>query len=165
MSKRALRRRQAADHAAGFVDARNLVGEIARIHPAGSVDPKAAGLILHHGESVRRAVGMWMRQALINGTWSTPTWTSVFVTDQRLILRPAGGGLAMIWWGHLVGFEANLTTGHVSFDFGNGAITLLSGPGAAVLAVAGIYVLYGGEGLRDHPALQPIRDAEYLSNI
>lgn len=158
MRKRAQRRQAAADQAASFVDARNLALEIAGNLPAGSVDSAAAGLILNHGESVRRLIGMWLRVALTDGSWSIPVWTQVFMTDQRLILRPLNAGLSMLYWGHLAGFEANLLTGNVSLDFGEGAITLLSGTAAAVLAVEGIYVLYGPTGLQTHPALEPIRN-------
>lgn len=163
MRKQAVVERQlAADRAAAIVDARNLALEFAGMQPGGSLDPMVAGVVLQPGESVRRLVNSWLRQRTSEG-WTEPSWSQVFVTDQRLLVRLGSGELASLWWGSLVGFEADLVADHVVLDFGDGQPRLLSGPSAAVMAVAGVAALYGPEALATHPALSPLRADRYVS--
>ena len=162
MRKQAVVERQlAADRAAAFVDARNLALEFAGMEPSGSLDPMEAGVVLQPGESLRRLVNAWLRQRTPEG-WTEPSWSQVFVTDQRLLVRLGSGELASLWWGSLVGFEADLVADHVVLDFGDGRPRLLSGPSAAVMAVAGVAALYGPAALATHPALSPIRADRYI---
>jgi hypothetical protein len=163
MRKQAVVGRQlAADRAAAFVDARNLALELARIQPGASLDPMVAGVVLRPGEAVRRLVNAWLRLRTPEG-WTEPSWSQVFVTDQRLLVRLGSGELASLWWGSLVGFEADLGADHVVLDFGDGLPRLLSGPSAAVMAVAGVAALYGPEALTTHPALSPLRVDRYAT--
>ena len=163
MRKQAVVERQlAADRAAAFVDARNLALEFAGMEPSGSLDPMVAGVVLQPGESLRRLVNAWLRQRTPEG-WTEPSWSQVFVTDQRLLVRLGSGELASLWWGSLVGFEADLVADHVVLDFGDGLPRLLSGPSAAVMAVAGVAALYGPAALATHPALSPIRADRYVT--
>jgi hypothetical protein len=155
-------RRQAADRAAAFVDARNLALELAGIQPGVSLDPMVAGVVLRPGETLRRLVNAWLRQRSPDG-WTVPSWSQIFVTDQRLLVRLGSGELASLWWGSLVGFEADLVADHVVLDFGDGFPRLLSGPSAAVMAVAGVAALYGPEALAAHPALSPLRADRYVT--
>jgi hypothetical protein len=155
-------RRQAADRAAAFVDARNLALELAGIQPGVSLDPMVAGVVLRPGETLRRLVNAWLRQRSPDG-WTVPSWSQTFVTDQRLLVRLGSGELASLWWGSLVGFEADLVADHVVLDFGDGLPRLLSGPSAAVMAVAGVAALYGPEALAAHPALSPLRADRYVT--
>lgn len=155
-------RRQAADRAAAFVDARNLALELAGIQPGVSLDPMVAGVVLRRGETLRRLVNAWLRQRSPDG-WTVPSWSQIFVTDQRLLVRLGSGELASLWWGSLVGFEADLVADHVVLDFGDGFPRLLSGPSAAVMAVAGVAALYGPEALAAHPALSPLRADRYVT--
>jgi hypothetical protein len=152
-----------ADRAAAFVDARNLALELAGLQPGASLDPIFAGLVLRPGEKVRRLVSAWIRQRSVEG-WTEPSWSQVFVTDQRLLVRLGSGELASLWWGSLVGFEADLSGDHVVLDFGDGLPRLLSGPSAAVMAVAGVVALYGPEALATHPALSPLRVDRYVTS-
>jgi hypothetical protein len=156
-------RQLAADRAAAFVDARNLALELAGMHSAASLDPMVAGVVLRPGESLRRLVNAWLRQRAPEG-WTEPSWSQVFVTDERLLVRLGSGELASLWWGSLVGFEADLPAEHVVLDFGDGQPRLLSGPSAAVLAVAGVAALYGPEALATHPALSPLRADRYVTS-
>ena len=127
MRKQAVAERQlAADRAAAFVDARNLALELARMQPGSWLDPMVAGVVLQPGESLRRLVNTWLRQRSPDG-WTEPSWSQVFVTDQRLLVRLGSGELASLWWGSLVGFEADLVADHVVLDFGDGLPRLLSG--------------------------------------
>ena len=165
MRKQAVDERQlAADRAAAFVDARNLALELAGMQPGASLDPIVAGIVLRPGESLRRLVGAWIRQRSPEG-WTEPSWSQVFVTDQRLLVRLGSGELASLWWGSLVGFEADLVGDHVVLDFGDGLPRLLSGPSAAVMAVAGVAALYGPEALAMHPALAPLRADRYVTQL
>jgi hypothetical protein len=163
MSKPAVAERQlAADRAAAFVDARNLALELAGMQPGASLDPTVAGIVLRPGETVRRLVNAWISQRMREG-WTEPSWSQVFVTDLRLLVRLGSGELASLWWGSLVGFEADLVGDRIVLDFGDGFPRLLSGPSAAVMAVAGVAVLYGAEALTTHPGLSPIRANRYVT--
>ena len=163
MRKQAVSERHlAADRAAAFVDARNLVLELAGMQPGASLDPTVAGIVPRPGETLRRLVNAWLRQRTPEG-WTEPSWSQVFVTDQRLLVRLGSGELASLWWGSLVGFEADLANDHVVLDFGDGFPRLLSGPSAAVMAVAGVCALYGPEALTTHPALSPLRADRYVT--
>jgi len=163
MRRQAMVERQlAAERAAASVDARNLALELAGMQPGGWLDPMVAGVVLQPGETLRRMVNAWVRQRTPEG-WTEPSWSQVFVTDQRLLVRLGSGELASLWWGSLVGFEADLSADHVVLDFGDGQPRLLSGPSAAVMAVAGVAALYGPEALATHPALSPLRVDRYVT--
>ena len=92
--------------------------------------------------------------------WSLPSWSQVLITERRLLVRLDTGELVSLWWGSLVGFEADLANGHVVLDFGDGRPRLLSGPAVALVAVAGVGRLYGREALLAHPALAPLRNSQ-----
>jgi hypothetical protein len=124
-----------------------------------AIDPMTAGLVLEQGELGRRMAGLWLRMRL-NGTWSQPAWSQVLITDRRLLVRLDTGELISLWWGSLVGFEADLEKGHVVLDFGDGRPRSLSGPAVALVAVAGVGRLYGREALLAHPALAPLRNSQ-----
>ena len=146
-----------ADQRAAFVDARNLALELAGISAPFTIDAMAAGLVLEQGEHGRRMVGLWLRMRL-GGTWSQPSWSQVLITDRRLLVRLDTGELVSLWWGALVGFEADLEKGNVVLDFGDGHPRLLSGPAVALVAVTGVGRLYGPEAMLAHPALAPLRN-------
>jgi hypothetical protein len=155
-------RRLAADRAVAFVDARNLALELAGMLPGGWLEPMVAGVVMEPGESIRRLVSAWLRQRTVEG-WTEPSWSQVFVTDQRLLVRLGSGELASLWWGSLVGFEADLVGDRVVLDFGDGRPRLLLGPSAAVMAVAGVAALYGPGALATHPGLAPLRADRYVT--
>jgi hypothetical protein len=164
MRKQVVAERQlAADRAAAFIDARNLALEFAGMQPGRWLDPMVAGVVLELGESLRRLVNAWLRQRTPEG-WTEASWSQVFVTDQRLLVRLGSGELASLWWGSLVGFEADLVADHVVLDFGDGQPRLLSGPSAAVMAVAGVAALYGPEAFATHPSLSPLRADRYVTS-
>jgi hypothetical protein len=151
--------RSAADRRAGFADARNLALELAGMNAPFTIDAMAAGLVLERGEFGRRMAGLWLRVRL-NGMWSQPSWSQVLITDRRLLVRLGTGELVSLWWGSLVGFEADLEQGHVVLDFGDGHPRSLSGPAVALVAVAGVGRLYGPEAMLAHPALAPLRHSQ-----
>lgn len=138
-----------------YADARHLALELAG-GDGQQVDAMAAGVVLGPGEVARRLVGAWLR-IWIDGAWSSPRWTRALVSDRRLVVRLDTGELVSLWWQGLVGFTADLDAGHVILDFGDGHPRSLSGPGAAVVAVAGVALLYGPEAMLTHPALAPLR--------
>ena len=154
--KHKVAQRSAADQRAAFADARELALELAGVSAPLTIDAMAAGLVLEHGELGRRTVGLWLRLRL-NGMWSQPCWSQVLITDRRLLVRLETGELISLWWGSLVGFEADLDRSHVILDYGDGRPRSLSGPAVALVAVAGVGRLYGPQALVAHPALAPLR--------
>jgi len=138
-----------------YADARHLALEL-----AGSAGPQldamTAGVVLEPGEVGRRFVGAWLRLWL-DGCWSPARWTQSLLSDRRLLVRFDTGELVSLWWEGLVGFTADVDAGYVVLDFGDGRPRLLSGPGAGVVAVAGVARLYGVDALLTHPALAPLR--------
>ncbi len=148
--------RASASAAAAVADARVLALELAALRASPRIDVVRLGVVLEAGEVAHRAVQAWFRWR--DGGWSSALWCLVVVTDRRLIVRLPDGGLRSLWWGSLVGFEADLDAGHVILDYGDGRPRLLSGPAARVIAVAGVRFLYGLESLASHPALESLRD-------
>jgi hypothetical protein len=137
-------------------DARALALELAGMRDAVPIDAMALGLVLEPEELPRRVAALWLR-IRVEGQWSPATWSQVLITDRRLLVRLGGGELVSLWWGSLVGFEANLGEGFVILDFGDGRPRALSGAAVAVVAVAGVARLYGVEALTTHQALEPLR--------
>ena len=138
-----------------YADARHLALELAG-GTGQSLDAMAAGVVLEAGEVARRLVDGWLR-IWVDGAWSLPRWTQSLVSDRRLLVRLDSGELVSLWWEGLVGFSADLEAGYVVLDFGDGRPRSLSGPGAPVVAVAGVARLYGPEAMLTHPALAPLR--------
>lgn len=137
-------------------DARALALELAGLHPQEPIDPMWLGLVLEPGETPWRVAQAWLR-VRSDGMWSEASWSQVLITDRRLLIRLASGEVASLWWGSMVGFEPDLAAGHVVVDFGDGRPRSLSGPAAAVIAVAGVARLYGIPALATHPSLASIR--------
>lgn len=145
----------ATERVHSYADARRLALELAGI--AGPhVDAMTAGVVLEPGEVGRRLVGAWLG-LWMDGVWSSARWTQSLLSDRRLLVRFDTGELVSLWWEGLVGFSSDIEAGHVVLDFGDGRPRLLSGPGAAVVAVAGVARLYGVEAMLTHPALAPLR--------
>ena len=137
-------------------DARVFALELGGLRAPEHVDVMGLGIVLEAGEHAHRTTWCWVRWR-VDGQWSPALWCHVVVTDDRLLVRLPDGTLRSQWWSTLVGFEADLVAGHVALDYGDGRPRLFSGPEAAVLAVAGVVMLYGPEALVSHPALEPIR--------
>lgn len=137
-------------------DARALALELAGLQSDRPLDPMSLGVVLEPGEVLRRASVSWLR-VRIDGVWSDASWSEVLITDRRLLVRLASNDLVSLWWGSLVGFDVDLCAGHVVLDFGDGRTRLLSGPAAAVVAVAGVAQLYGIPALVTHPGLASLR--------
>lgn len=155
-AKTRLARQRADETAAARADARALTFELAGFAPVTTFDAMQAGLVLGRGETAYRFVAAWLRQRTPHG-WSEASWCQVLVTDRRLLLRLGDGVLISLWWGSLVGFQADLVHEHVTLDYGDGSPRLLSGTAAPILAVAGVSQIYGPEALLTHPALEPLR--------
>lgn len=141
---------------AAAADARALALELGGLRVPEHVDVMGLGIVLENGENANRTTWCWVRWRC-DRQWSPALWCDVVVTDHRLLVRLPDGTLRSQWWSTLVGFEADLVAGHVVLDYGDGRPRLFSGPEAAVLAVAGVAMLYGPEALVCHPALGPIR--------
>ena len=139
-------------------DARALALELGGLRTPELVDTMRLGIVLETGEHAHRATSCWVRWR-VDGQWSEALRSQVLVTDRRLLVRLPDSTLRSQWWSTLVGFEADLTGGHVVLDYGDGRPRLFSGPEVAVLAVAGVAVLYGPAALVTHPALEPIRSS------
>src|SRR5690242_18723580 len=121
-----------------------------------AVDAQLLGVALRPDETIRRAAATWFR-VLVDRQWSEASPSQVMITDRRLILRLGSGELASLWWGSLIGFEADLDNGHVLLDFGDGRPRLLSGEAAPLVAVAGVAQIYGVAALATHPCLEQLR--------
>lgn len=154
--RQAKRAQVAAVPAAAAADARALALELAGMRLGPVVDAMSAGVVLEPGESALRSVGVWVRHRTAD-RWSEAVWCPTIVTDRRLVIRVPNGSLGSLWWGSLVGFEVDLDRGNVILDYGDGSPRVLSGPGAAVVAVVGVARLYGVEALVRHEGLQPLR--------
>ncbi len=159
MTGQTMRRRKAtaepAIGAADAEDARLLALELAGLAPERQIDQIGVRVVLEPGERAPRATvaRLWWWQ----GAWVGGVDCTLVVTDRRLIVRMPDASLGSLWWGSMVGFEADLNRGQVVVDFGDGSPRLLMGSGTAVVAVAGVAALYGIPALSGHPALAPLR--------
>ncbi|WP_270889241.1 hypothetical protein [Pedococcus sp. 5OH_020] len=154
-----LKRRSSGDiDAAALVvaDARMLALEYAGLRSAMAIDAHLLGVALRPDETIRRVAATWFRVRL-DGQWSEASPSQVMITDRRLILRLGSGELASLWWGSLIGFEADLDAGHVVLDFGDGRPRLFSGEASSLVAVAAVAQIYGVTALATHPCLEPLR--------
>ena len=149
MSRRSDAREMVERRAAAAADARNLVLELVEKIDPGYIDPMDADVAnLESGEIIRRQVFMFLPEAGIS---------QVLVTNRRLMVRPGGGSLVSLWWSALTGFSFNLADERVWFDFGDGNLQILDGFAAPILAVVGVFELYGTKGLARHTGLDPLR--------
>ncbi len=154
-----LRKQGQAPQAVGpaeAADARALALELAGLRQGQPIDPMSLGFVLEPSEAPLRVAMSWLR-IRADGLWSEASWSQVLITDRRLVVRLASREVVSLWWGSMVGFEADLRAGHLVIDFGDGRPRLLSGPAVGVLAVAGVAQLYGIPALMTHPSLAPIR--------
>lgn len=151
-----LARQRAGERSAGLEDARALVFELAGFAPIAPFDVMKARVVLLAGETAYRSVGAWIQQWLPQG-WTRPAWSQVLVTDQRLLARLGSGELVSLWWGSLVGFDADLDAERVTLDYGDGSPRFLTGTAAPVVTVVGVARIYGAEALLTHPALEVLR--------
>ena len=92
-----------------------------------------------------------------DGRWADASFADVLVTDLRLLCRFATGRLASLWWRGVVGLHVNLAAEHIVLDYGDGQPVGLSGVQVAPVAVAGVALTHGLEGLLTHPAMVPLR--------
>lgn len=155
-TKARLARQRADERSAALRDARVLIFELAGFAPVAPFDSMSAGMVLGAGETAYRLVAAWLQQQLPQG-WTEPTWSQLLVTDRRLLIRLPGGMLVSLWWGSLVGFEADLVGERVILDYGDGSPRHVFGSAAPIIAVAGVAMVYGPEALLTHPALAPLR--------
>lgn len=138
-------------------DARRLAMEIAGLEPTVYVDPVWMRVILEPGEAAWRQLDdLWLR-VMVDGAWSEAAQARALLTNRRLLVRLRSGEALSLWWGSLVAFDPDIVRGHVVLDYGDGSPRSVSGPDAALVAVAGIASLYGITELTTHPALEPLR--------
>jgi hypothetical protein len=138
-------------------EARRLAMELAGLEPGVSVDPVGMRVVLELDETAwRRLDSLWFR-VMVDGEWSVASPGLALLTTRRLLVRLHSGEVFSLWWGSLVGFDPDLERGHVVFDYGDGSPRAVTGPGAALVAVAGVASLYGVKALTTHPALAALR--------
>ena len=161
--------RLALDRTEAYHDARALAIELARGVPSTRFDPMVAGVVMQPGETTYRQVPIWIRVQQ-DGRWAEASLADVVVTDLRLLCRFGSGSLISLWWSGIVGLYVDLTAGHIVLDYGDGQPVSLSGAQSALLAVIGIFSVYGVEAMLTHPALVRLRtdphpkDGEGLSS-
>lgn len=148
--------RLARDRTEAYHDARALAIELARAEPSVRFDPMRAGVVLKPGETVYRQVQLWIRVHQ-DGKWADASFADVLVTDVRVLCRFASGRLTSLWWNGVVGLHVDLVAEQMVLDFGDGQPVGLSGVRVAPVAVAGVALTHGLEGLLTHPAMVPLR--------
>jgi hypothetical protein len=148
--------RAARDRTEAYHDARALALELARGVPSARFDPMRAGVVLQSGETVYRQLPIWIR-VQEEGRWADASSADVLVTDLRLLCRFASGRLTSLWWNGIVGLHVDLAAEHIVLDYGDGQPVGLSGVQVAPVAVAGVALTHGLEGLLAHPAMVPLR--------
>jgi hypothetical protein len=148
--------RLARDRTEANYDARALAIELAHGVPSTRFDPMSAGVVLQPGETVYRQLPIWIRVQQ-DGRWAEASHANAVVTDGRLLFRFATGHLGSLWWSGIVGLTVDLAAEHIVLDFGDGQPVNLSGVHVAVVAVAAIASIYGGQAMLTHPALASLR--------
>lgn len=164
-------------------DARNLALSIVTGRPV-PVSHYDIGVILEPGEvpwqRARARLSVWTTQSCYVqhtrvGCWgygarssgrevTTANWRDVgvidwLITSKRLVGRlPGDGRMESIWWGGLVGAQADLDTETVCLDSDNGWRGRLTGPGVAPIAVAAVAACHGPRAMLEHPGLGRLRD-------
>ena len=95
------------------------------------------------------------------GEQATPVIRPWLVTSGRVVGRLADDRLHGYRWESAVGVRVDLATGRevVSLDIEGQPTLVWSGPGAAPMAVAAIFHLYGPAAMIEHPGLAPLRVA------
>jgi hypothetical protein len=172
------RRRGAAE-----LEARALVTRLATNDPGQGLD-LAAGVVLRAGEiawlrapahlSVWASEEVWVtssRRSLfgrsaesvgasrVRAGWRVEGNVEWLITSARLAGRlPRTGELLSIPWASVAGLEVDLAGGQVRVQTANGWRCVLSGPGVAPIAVAGVAACHGVAALGEHPGLARLRD-------
>ena len=172
------RRRRAAE-----LEARALVTRLAT-NDAGQNVHLAAGVVLRPGEvgwlRAPARLSVWVSETSwvtasraswlgrraesvgsprVQAGWRDEGSVEWLVTSARLVGRlPRTGELLSVPWAGVAGLEVDLAGGQVRVQTANGWRCVLSGPGVAPIAVAGVAACHGVAALIDHPALAGLRD-------
>ena len=172
------RRRRAAES-----EARALVTRLATNDPGEGLD-LAAGIVLRAGEiawlRASARLSVWVSEAIwvtssrsswlgrraqsvgaprVRAGWRDEGSVEWLVTSARLAGRlPRTGEVLSIPWASVAGLEVDLPGGQVRIQTANGWRCVLSGPGVAPIAVAGVAACHGVAALIAHPALAGLRD-------
>jgi hypothetical protein len=142
--------------AAAFDDARALAVEISRGVPSLHFDAMSAGLVLSPEDSPYRWVGAWLA-VQDAGSWATPSWTQILITDQRLLCCLDGGRLLALRWPEVTAVQIALDQHRLLLNYRDHSPIAFMGGAVVVLAVATVAGVYGAPGLLTHPALSSLR--------
>ena len=171
------RRRRTAE-----LEARALVTRLATNDPGQGVD-LAARVVLQSGEvawlRAPARLSVWVSEAIwvtssrsswlgrrgqsvsssrVRAGWRDEGGVEWLVTSARLVGRlPRTGELLSIPWASITGLEVDLDAGMVRIQTANGWRCVLSGPGIAPIAVAGVAACHGVAALVEHPGLAGVR--------
>ena len=172
------RRRRAAE-----LEARALVTRLATNDPGQGLD-LAAGVVLRAGEiawlRAPARLSVWVSEAIwvtssrsswlgrraesvgaprVRAGWRDEGSVEWIVTSARLVGRlPRTGELLSVPWVSVTGLEVDLVGGQLRLQTTNGWRCVLSGPGVAPIAVAGVAACHGVAALIDHPGLAGLRE-------
>ena len=172
-------RRRAAE-----LGARALVTRLATNDPGQGLD-LAAGIVLQPGEvawlRAPARLSVWVSEAIwvtssrsswlgrrsesvgaprVRAGWRDEGSVEWLVTSARLAGRlPRSGELLSVPWVSVAGLEVDLASGQVRVQTANGWRCVLSGPGVAPIAVAGVAACHGVAALLEHPALAGLRES------
>ena len=173
------RRRRTAE-----LDARALVTRLATNESGQGLD-LAAGIVLQPGEvgwlRAPARLSVWVSEtswvtasrsswlgrraesvgsSRVQAGWRDEGSVEWLVTSSRLVGRlPRTGELVSIPWASIAGLEVDLAAGQVRIQTANGWRCVLSGPGIAPIAVAGVAACHGAAALVEHPALARLRES------
>ncbi|MHB1510937.1 MAG: hypothetical protein ACYCST_16800 [Acidimicrobiales bacterium] len=127
-----------------------------------AVRPYGVGLVLGAHERVWAEVPVQFNLDCIppvrpNGPTAPPVVRPWLVTSDRVVGRLSDDRLHGYRWEAVVGARVDLTPGReaVTLDIENEPTLICSGPGAAPMAVAAVFHLYGPIAMIEHPGLIP----------
>ena len=89
--------------------------------------------------------------------WRENQSVRALVTQRRVLVQRNDLHWLSFHYDAIVAIRPELPAGVLILEFESASPLRLAGPASAVTAVAAVYALFGAEGLRDHPGLEPLR--------
>lgn len=89
--------------------------------------------------------------------WHENQSVRALVTQRRVLVQRNDLHWLSFHYDAIVAIRPQLPAGVLILEFESASPLRLAGPASAVTAVAAVYALFGAQGLRDHPGLEPLR--------
>ncbi|QKD79549.1 hypothetical protein [Actinomyces marmotae] len=93
--------------------------------------------------------------------WRENQSVRALVTQRRVLVQRNDLHWLSFHYDAIVAIRPQLPAGVLILEFESASPLRLAGPASAVTAVAAVYALFGAQGLRDHPGLEPLRIRDY----